>query len=75
MFCLTNSPAVIFAPDTESMTCRPVIEAFSAHGNEVGIIGDHSRLRFLYLQDETINAARQTARLLLEHLEQSDVPS
>jgi hypothetical protein len=45
------------------MTCRPVIEAFSADGNEVGIIGDHSRLRFLYLHDETINAARQTARL------------
>mmetsp|Transcript_11928 Transcript_11928/g.24016 ORF Transcript_11928/g.24016 Transcript_11928/m.24016 type:complete len:1379 (-) Transcript_11928:50-4186(-) len=55
--------SVIFAPDTESMTRRPVIEAFSADGNEVGIIGDHSRLRFLYLQDETINAARQTARL------------
>ncbi len=45
------------------MTCRPVIEAFSADGNEVGIIGDHNRLRFLYLQDETINAARQTVRL------------
>ncbi len=45
------------------MTCRPVVEAFSVNGNEVGIIGDHNRLRFLYLQDETINAARQTARL------------
>jgi len=45
------------------MTCRPVVEAFCAEGNEVGVIGDHNRLRFLYLQVETINAARQTARL------------
>jgi hypothetical protein len=40
-----------------------VVEAFSADGKEVHIIGDHNRLRFLYLQDETINAARHTARL------------
>ena len=60
---LTIYSAVIFAPDTESMTCRPVVEAFSADGNEVEIIGDHNRLRFLYLQDETINAARKTVRL------------
>lgn len=46
------------------MTCRPVVEAFSTDGNEVGIIGDHNRLRFLYLQDETIAAARQTVRLI-----------
>lgn len=45
------------------MTCRPVVEAFSADGNEVGVIEEHNRLRFLYLQDETINAARQTVRL------------
>ncbi len=50
------------------MTCRPVVEAFSADGNEVGIIGDHNRLRFLYLQDETINAARHTVRLFARTL-------
>lgn len=55
--------SVIFVPDTESMTYRPMVEAFSPDGNEVTITGDYTRIRFLRLQDETINAARQTARL------------
>ena len=55
--------SVIFVPDTESMTYRPMVEAFSPDGNEVTITGDYTRIRFLHLQDETINAARQTARL------------
>ena len=55
--------SVIFVPDTESMTYRPMVEAFSPDGNEVTITGDYTRIRFLHLQDETINAARQTAIL------------
>ena len=45
------------------MTYKPVVEPFSVNGNEVEIYGSHHRQRFLYLQDETINAARHTVRL------------
>ena len=66
-----HTSLVLFTPDIETITCSPMVEIDSNSSKMTlynNIENNNSRYRFLYLQDETVDAARKTVHLFAKVL-------
>lgn len=62
-----HTSLVLFTPDIETITCSPMVEIDSDSTSKMTLYNNtennNSRYRFLYLRDETVDAARKTVHL------------